>query len=57
MGSVMMYSTGFNYLVLVVLLMEEKSIFSQKSCLPIELRYKTQIMSKMVNGQLDTLQR
>ena len=56
-SSNLLLSSGFSYLVLLVLIMEEKSIFSQKSCLPIELRYKTQIMSKMVNGQLDTLQR
>ena len=53
----LLLSRGFSYLVLVVLIMEEKSIFNQKSCLPMALRCETQIMNKMVNGQLDTLQR
>ena len=32
----LLLSRGFSYLVLVVLIMEEKSIFSQKSCLHIK---------------------
>ena len=31
-SSNLLLSSGFSYLVLLVLIMEEKSIFSQKSC-------------------------
>ena len=55
-SSNLLLSSGFSYLVLLVLIMEEKSIFNQKSCLPMELRCETQMMNRMVNGQLETLQ-